>query len=328
MEMEWIKVNVRMFEDEKLQIINSMPERDVISYVWIRLLLLAGKTNDDGKVYISKKIPYTVQTLSIIIGRSTSVVDVSLEILSKLNMIVIDDNNVIKIKTWNKYQNFKNLEKNREQSKVRMRNKRKRDKEKEIEAFGKDDDECYIDVAEDEQNSLESENKCYANVTKEKNNNVTDVTLKNKKKKENKEKEEELDKDINKKEREKSNVVSLEERKMEEVNEAAVRILNHYESLTGKPGIFKFESIVLAISKYGADNVKMAIDKSIEAGKLTMRYVNGILRNWAKEGYPKEGGPMDGDSGLASDGGKFKGIEPQKPRELTEEERKNSKELI
>ena len=115
---------------------------------------------------------------------------------------------------------------------------------------------------------------------------------------------------------------------MEEVNEAAVKLLNHYESITGKPGIFKFESIVLAISKYGADNVRMAIDKSIEADKITMRYVNGILRNWAKEGYPKESEFVNGNSGLASNGGKFENIKPPEPKVLTEEERKNLKDLI
>ena len=115
---------------------------------------------------------------------------------------------------------------------------------------------------------------------------------------------------------------------MEEVNEAAVKLLNHYESITGKPGIFKFESIVLAISKYGADNVRMAIDKSIEAGKITMRYVNGILRNWRKDGYPEEGGSAVGDSRHGSDGGKFKDVKPPKPKQITEEEQRSAKELI
>lgn len=299
----WIKLNLDMLDNVKLKIINSMPERDTINYIWISLLIMAGKVNDGGKIYVNKKITYTVETLSIILERPQALVKLALDTMCALGMITIDNKNIIKIKNWAKYQNVEGLEKAREQSKLRMRKKRERDREnKEKLKEGNELRNSDVTVTEKKQN----------------------VTPKNKREN----REEEKDEDVNKKERRKSNVVSLEERKMEEVNEVAVRILNHYESLTGKPGIFKFESIVLAISKHGADNVKMAIDKSIEAGKITMRYVNGILRNWAKEGYPKEGGPMDGDSGLASDGGKFKGIEPQKPRELTEEERKNSKELI
>lgn len=294
MGVTWIKLNVSIFDNAKLKIIGSMSERDSIIYIWIKLLVLAGKVNDKGRIYINKKMPYTIETLGNVLERPEAIVKLAIDKLQELQMITIDDNGVIKIRNWAKYQNLEGLEKTREQTKDRVAKYRKRKKES-------------------EENS--------SNVTC--NDNVTP-----KKKIEKENKKEEKDEDVNKKERRKSNVVSLEERKMEEVNQAAVDIINHYESLTGKPGIFKFESIVLAILKHGADNVKMAIDKSIEAGKLTMRYVNGILRNWAKEGYPKEGGPMDGDSGLASDGGKFKGIEPQKPRELTEEERKNSKELI
>lgn len=34
--------------------------------------------------------------------------------------------------------------------------------------------------------------------------------------------------------------------------------------------------------------VKMAINKAIEVNKPDMTYINGILKNWKKEGYPSE----------------------------------------
>lgn len=292
----WIKMNLGIFDNVKFRIINTMPERDSIIYIWIKLLVLAGQVNDKGKIYINKKMPYTIKTLCSVLERPEPVVSLAIDKMQELQMINIDEKGIIKIKNWAKYQNLEGLEKTREQTKERVAKYRKRKKESE-------------------------ENLC--NVT-----GNDDVTPKKEIEKENKEEEQELDKDVNKKERRKSNVVSLEDKKMEEVNEAAVKLLNHYESITGKPGIFKFESIVLAISKYGADNVRMAIDKSIEADKITMRYVNGILRNWAKEGYPKESEFVNGNSGLASNGGKFENIKPPEPKVLTEEERKNLKDLI
>lgn len=294
--MEWIKVNTDMFEHEKMLIINAMPENDLIIYVWIRLLLHAGKTNDEGRVYISKTVPYTPETLSIIFARSKEEIEFALNILRDLNMIVVDDSNIIKVKNWMKYQRAKVAERNREQSKIRMRNKRKRDKEKTDEVVTEDDEGCYADVTLEEIN--ESEN----------------VTLY---KREIKNKEE--DKDIYKKERRKSKVVSLESKKGEDVSQEAVEILNHYESIIGKTGIFKFESVVLAISKHGADNVRMAFDKAIEAGRITMMYVNGILRNWAREGYPREGEVEDGNRGATADGGKFKDVKPPEPKVYTED---------
>lgn len=305
--MEWIKVSTAMFEHEKMQIINSMPENDLIIYVWIGLLLHAGKTNDDGKVYISKNVPYSIETLSIIFARSKEDIECALNTLRDLNMIIIDDKSIIKIKNWTKYQCSKAAEKNREQSKIRMRNKRKRDKEKTDEIFMEGDDECYADVTEEDVNEFE-------NVTPNK--------------REIKNKEKDKDKDIYKKERRKSKVVSLQERKGEEVNEEAVEILNHYESIIGKTGVFKFEPIVLAISQHGADNVRMAFDKAIEAGKITMRYVNGILRNWAREGYPKEGEVEDGNRGANADGGKFKDIKPPEPKVYKEDGGEKLKGLI
>jgi len=44
-EIKWIKLTVNMFDDEKIRLIQAMPESDAIIIIWIRLLALAGKTN-------------------------------------------------------------------------------------------------------------------------------------------------------------------------------------------------------------------------------------------------------------------------------------------
>ena len=47
-EINWIKLRVDMFDDDKIKIIQSMPEGDAILVVWIRILALAGKCNANG----------------------------------------------------------------------------------------------------------------------------------------------------------------------------------------------------------------------------------------------------------------------------------------
>ena len=291
--VEWIKLNLGMFDNAKLKIINSMPEKDLINYVWIRLLIQAGKINDSGKIYINKDLPYTVETLSIVLDRSTNDVKNALDTLCKLNMIVINDKKIIKIKNWAKYQNIDSLEKTREQAKLRMRKMRAKKNEEE--------NNSYVTVTNKKETEIERDNN------KNENN-----------KNENKEKEIEN----------KDNIVTLEDKKIEKVNESAMDILNYYEKLIGKVGVFKIESIARVIDMHGEKNVRSAIDMAIEAGKINMRYVNGILKNWAKEGYPEEGGTFNGVNGSIKNGSKFENFESKEPRKLTAEEKRKSKELI
>ncbi|MBY6988590.1 DnaD domain protein, partial [Clostridium botulinum] len=68
----------------------------------------------------------------------------------------------------------------------------------------------------------------------------------------------------------------------------AGELLKYYESITGVIGGLNLGSLKLAISSYGYDNVKMAIDKALEFNKGNMNYINGILKNWRKEGYPSK----------------------------------------
>lgn len=329
--VEWIKLNLGMFDNAKLKIINAMREKDVINYIWIRLLIQAGKINDGGKIYINKSLPYNNETLSVVLDRTVEEVKVALDTLSKLNMITINGNNIIKIKNWSKYQNVDGLEKTKEQSKLRMRKMRARKKsenqnEDNHAADTKKDKDCYVTVTKQNESG-------YVTVTEEDTSSYVTVTHKNKKENKNKIKnidEKEIDKEKNNSVslEEKNNIVTLEDKKIKKANETAMDILSYYEKLTGRIGIFKLESIALAVDMYGEKNVRNAIDKAIEGGKMNMRYVNGILKNWAKDGYPEEGGSLSGNCGPYSDGSEFEGIEPPKPRELSEEEREKSKELI
>jgi predicted phage replisome organizer len=104
----------------------------------------------------------------------------------------------------------------------------------------------------------------------------------------------------------------------------SVSLLKDFEDRTGTIGGLNLAALKKAVELHGADNVKRAIDKALEKKKPTMTYINGILKNWAVEGYPKEGEKGgNGSSGKNNGAGsnEFAGFKPKDPRNLSDEER-------
>ena len=119
-DVKWIKLSTQMFEDEKIRLIESMPEADTILIVWVKLLSQAGRANNNGYIYLSENIPYTDEMLSTIFNRPLSTVRMALEVFRTFGMIDIDENQFISISNWEKHQNVAGLDKIREQTKKRV----------------------------------------------------------------------------------------------------------------------------------------------------------------------------------------------------------------
>lgn len=127
-EISWIKLKTTMFDDEKIRLIQSVPESDAILVIWIRLLVLAGKTNDDGLIYIQRNMPYSEEMLATLFGKNVNTVRLALTTLANFNMIDLTSDGLIAVTNWEKHQNVEGLEKIREQN--RLRAKRHYDKQK------------------------------------------------------------------------------------------------------------------------------------------------------------------------------------------------------
>ncbi|HHV27944.1 MAG TPA: DnaD domain protein [Tissierellia bacterium] len=136
-EVKWIKITTNMFEDEKIDFIESLPEADAILIIWIKLLTLAGKCNAGGFVFLTEKIPYTEEMLSHKFRRPLNTVKLALKTLLELEMIEFDDDSFLKITNWNKHQNIEGLERIREQN--RLRQQKYRDKQKALKEGNKKD---------------------------------------------------------------------------------------------------------------------------------------------------------------------------------------------
>lgn len=117
--IKWIKLNVDMFDDEKIKIIQSMPEGDALLIVWIKLITLAGKTNNGGYIYINEDMPYTDEMLSTIMGKPLNIIQLALSTFTRLGMIEIDDKGIYLI-NFEKYQSLDKMERIREQTRLRV----------------------------------------------------------------------------------------------------------------------------------------------------------------------------------------------------------------
>ena len=128
-EVKWIKITTNIFDDEKIKLIDTMPDRDALLVIWFKLLTMAGKTNDNGFLYIIKEMPTTDEMLATIFNRPLNTVRLALEMFKKFGMIEINEH--VNIVNWEKHQNIEGLEKIKEQN--RLRQQKRRDKLKEIE---------------------------------------------------------------------------------------------------------------------------------------------------------------------------------------------------
>lgn len=126
-EVKWIKMATNIWDNRKIVQIESLPDGDTIIVIWLKLLCLAGTTNDSGMVYFTKEIPYTEQMLATLFNRPLATIQFALKVFQEFEMIsIIDD--FLQISNWKKYQNIEGMDKIREQNRIRKQNQRERQK--------------------------------------------------------------------------------------------------------------------------------------------------------------------------------------------------------
>ena len=126
-EVKWIKIVVDIFDDEKIKLIESLPDGDSIIVCWFKLLCLAGKQNNYGILMLNDRIPYTEEMLATIFRRPIQTVKLALTTFEQFGMIEVI-NGAITIPNWGKHQNIEGIDKVREQTKERTRKYRERQK--------------------------------------------------------------------------------------------------------------------------------------------------------------------------------------------------------
>ena len=149
-EVKWIKITTDVFDDEKILLIESLPEADSIIVIWFKLLCLAGKQNNSGVFMMGNSIPYTDKMLATIFRRKETTVKMALETFSQFGMIEMIDN-VITIPNWGKHQNLEQIEARREYQREYQREYRQKQK-----LLVENDSKClHKHLCNDDVNSLD-----------------------------------------------------------------------------------------------------------------------------------------------------------------------------
>lgn len=126
-DVKWIKICTDIFDDEKMCLIESMPEADSIIVIWFKLLCMAGKQNNSGVFMLNDKIAYTEEMLATVFRRPLNTVRLALKTFEMYGMIEIVDN-VVTIPNWEKHQTLDKLETAKEQTRRRVAAYRERQK--------------------------------------------------------------------------------------------------------------------------------------------------------------------------------------------------------
>ena len=123
MQVKWIKICTDVFDDEKIVLIESMPEADSIIVIWFKLLCLAGKQNNGGVMMLNERIAYTDEMLSVIFRRPINIVRLALKTFESFEMVEVV-RGAYTIPNWDKHQSLDAYEKKKQKDRERIAQKR------------------------------------------------------------------------------------------------------------------------------------------------------------------------------------------------------------
>ena len=126
--MQWIKVFTNIFANPKIQLLLKERDWDTFFRVWIQLLTLAGISMQDGRIMMSENTPITVENLATITHKSNKKIQNILNKLIHFEMIICEDN-IYRIKNWDKYQSADKYEIVKQQNRERQKRFRENQKD-------------------------------------------------------------------------------------------------------------------------------------------------------------------------------------------------------
>lgn len=124
-DVSWIKIKVDMFDDEKIKLLQALPEGDAILVIWVRLITLAGKSNAKGYLLIGSNLPYTEEMLVTIIGKPISTIRLALSAFENYGMIERSSGTILLV-NFEKHQSLERLNEIREYNRIKQKEHRER----------------------------------------------------------------------------------------------------------------------------------------------------------------------------------------------------------
>lgn len=121
---QWIKLDVDIFNNRKIKKIESEEDGQLMVLIWVKLLVLSAQIKDNGQVYITKNVGYSPKELANELGyfgkKLEKIIEKSLKLFQNLEMIE-NDNGIITINNWHRYQDYEKEESTRKYNADRQR---------------------------------------------------------------------------------------------------------------------------------------------------------------------------------------------------------------
>lgn len=131
-DIKWIKITTDIFDDEKFAIIDALPEADAIELMWFKLLVFAGKSNNNGLFFFNDRVAYTDEMLANIFRRNVNIVRLAMKTFVDLGMVEEIDG-VYSITNWEKHQTLDAYENKKLRDREFSKKYREKKKQKVIE---------------------------------------------------------------------------------------------------------------------------------------------------------------------------------------------------
>lgn len=265
-ELRWIKIAVDIFDDEKISIIEAMPDGKTMIMIWVKLLCLAGKQNNSG-VFLIGKIPCDHKIFAKILRENEKKIKKSLEIFENLGMIY-KENGVYCLSNWEKHQaldSYESYQESHRKAQAKYKEKQKTIAKTTNKKMASDD--IRGDITDDITDMSAGTSSLMQN----------DITEENRR--------EENRREENKKEKEiLSLLLSGNQKAIESATESGLaEIITVWTKscplrLTERVA----EELLALAEEYGKPNLIDAIKAASDQGKVSVAYCRGILKNRAE----------------------------------------------
>lgn len=256
----WIKLSTATFDDEKIRIIETLPDGKTILVIWLKLLCLAGKTDNDGVFRLTKNIPYNEDLLANVLRENVATVRFALKTFIDMEMMEKIEG-AYALSNWTKYQSETGAIE-AAKAKKHERQKRWREKQKSLllqGTYGKRD---------------VSETSPRQSVDAEKTPT-----------------EEELEEVVDKEKDIYSSSCSSTSSKQRKVKDGHRAVSDFYtKNIRPTPSEYELNCLLDLADEYSDEWTIEALKETIKGGGRGLRYTEKILERWKAEGYKSRPG--------------------------------------
>jgi predicted phage replisome organizer/uncharacterized phage protein (TIGR02220 family) len=121
----WLKLDIGILRDEKIELIRALPEGDSLFVLWIGLLCLAMKKETD-MLYIAEGIPYGPEEIATVVNLDAKVVRMGIEVFQRFGMVQALEDGALHITNFREHQAIDKMSRQRELTTARVQRFRER----------------------------------------------------------------------------------------------------------------------------------------------------------------------------------------------------------